>query len=508
LISEPQKEVAMNLKTRKVFSRSFLIFIGMLAFVLLVSIACNLPVATPTQDVQDIQDVQDAQAIQDTQDSQDAQDAQDAQGASDVQDVTEEITSTIGVEGGIVNGPGKVSLTVPEGAFAEPVDIHLAVGGEPPKLPVEAGIEAAGAPVEVTLPPDVGSSGIFELAVPFERSGSTPVDQYTVLRWDGQNWTSAGGMVDGDLIRVYTNGFSTFLPARVVWALRPVSFVNDGPYDAVVMPWTYLPLDPFSGVLPPRLATASFAPGGPGLWPNPSRFLGLPLGTYTFCIEWDEDVDSDSDGKTDEYHAFLEGPSSDLPLMVDENDPIEMEFAEEVRFWTDPVGKLEGRCEQDETAIASQLSVRLLPLDVRTLADPPDTIAYAQYDTTPPPENVTIESVQNIWKSGDGQNIALYHQGDWIAATCSDTDVTTVGVYFDSDANDGWVRILVDGREVWRGNIWGGEAGHYRNYLEVSGLAAGPHTIMAENLGIDGGGGDDDTAMRYFGFSSRPVQAP
>ena len=31
---------------------------------------------------------------------------------------------------------------------------------------------------------------------------------------------------------------------------------------------------------------------------------------------------------------------------------------------------------------------------------------------------------------------------------------------------------------------------------------------QAENLGIDGGGGDDDTAMRYFGFSSRPVQAP
>jgi hypothetical protein len=121
---------------------------------------------------------------------------------------------------------------------------------------------------------------------------------------------------------------------------------------------------------------------------------------------------------------------------------------------------------------------------------------------------VTIESVQNIWKSGDGQNIALYHQGDCIAATCSDTDVTTVGVYFDSDANDGWVRILVDGREVWRGNIWGGEGGHFCNYLEVSGLAPGPHTIMAENLGIDGGGGDDDTAMRYFGFSSRPVQAP
>ena len=454
------------------FSPYFPLMIGTLGLVLLVSIACNLPTSFASQDAM------------------------------------EEITATIGVEGGIVTGPAQVELIVPEGAFAQPVEIRLTVGGTPPELPAETDIEIAGLPVEVTLPSDVNASGIFELAIPFERISSSSDDQYAVLRWDGQNWTSAGGIVDGDLIRVRTDRFSTFLPARVVWALRPVSFVNEGPYDAVVMPWTYQPLDPFSGVLPPRLATASFAPGGPGLWPNTSRFLGLPFGTYTFCIEWDEDLDLDADGKTDVFHAFLQGPSTDLPLLVDQKDPIEMDFAEEVRFRTDPIGKLEGRCEQDEIAIASELTVRLLPFDVRTLSNPPDTIAIAQYDTVPPPDNVSIESVENLWKSTDGEKIALYNKGDWIAATCSDPDVTTVGVYFDSDYNDGWVRILVDGREVWRGNIWGGAEGNYRNYLEISGLAPGSHTIMVENLGVDGGGGDDDTAIRYFGFSSVPIQAP
>ena len=42
-------------------------------------------------------------------------------------------------------------------------------------------------------------------------------------------------------------------------------------------------------------------------------------------------------------------------------------------------------------------------------------------------------------------------------------------------------------------------------YIEVSGLVPGTHTITVENLGIAGEGGGDDTAMRYFGFSSTPV---
>jgi len=443
---------------------------GILMVILLISLSCNIPGIVSSQSAS-----------------------------------VEEVTSKIGAEGGMIVGPGEVELVVPEGAFSQPVDINLIVGGEHPSLPDESEIEIAGSTVEVTLSSDVEAEGIFELVLPFERKGSAGDEQYTVVRWDGTRWTDAGGLVEGSQIRARINQFSIFMPAHVVWSKRPVSFVNDGPYDAGVMPWTYQPLDPFAFVLPPGLATASFAPGGPGLWPNPSRFLGLPLGTYTFCIQWDEDVDRDGDGKTDVYHAILEGPSTDLPLLVDEKDSLNLTFAEEVRFRTDPIDKLEGKCAE---SAASKWTVRLLPTDVRTLDTPPETIAIAQYTTAPPPENVSIQSVANLWQSSDGEKIALYNGGDWISASCSDQNVTAVGVYFDSDYNDGWVRVLVDGQEAWRGNIWGGDDGHFRNYLEISGLDPGIHTIQVENLGIDGGGGDDDAAMRYFGFSSKPMTAP
>ncbi|MBT3316305.1 MAG: hypothetical protein HN390_17020 [Anaerolineae bacterium] len=162
-----------------------------------------------------------------------------------------------------------------------------------------------------------------------------------------------------------------------------------------------------------------------------------------------------------------------------------------------------------EVTIVGTATVRLIPLDVRTLETPPEIIVIAQYSTSPPPPNVTIESVSNLWKSADGEKIALYNGGDWIEATCHDLNITAVGVRFESDANDGWVSVLVDGVEMWRGNIHGGapgsEEGMFLHYLEVSGLEPGVHTIRVENLGIDGGEGGDDAAMRYFGFSSMPV---
>lgn len=105
----------------------------------------------------------------------------------------EEVTATIGAEGGMINGPGEVELVVPEGAFSRPVDINLVVGGEHPSLPVELAIEIAGSTVEVRFPPDVQAEGIFELVLPFERKGSAEDDYYTVVRWDGTRWTDAGG---------------------------------------------------------------------------------------------------------------------------------------------------------------------------------------------------------------------------------------------------------------------------------------------------------------------------
>jgi hypothetical protein len=52
-----------------------------------------------------------------------------------------------------------------------------------------------------------------------------------------------------------------------------------------------------------------------------------------------------------------------------------------------------------------------------------------------------------------------------------------------------------------------GEGGMFLNYLEVSGLTPGVHTIQLECLGIAGDGGGIHVAMRYFGFSTRPISA-
>ncbi len=196
-----------------------------------------------------------------------------------------------------------------------------------------------------------------------------------------------------------------------------------------------------------------------------------------------------------ESESPAEGPAPSIDELPGEENPAPALTVEE---------ELPG-----EVTMVGTVTVRLIPLDVRTLANPPEIIAIAQYTTSLPPPSVTIESVSNLWKSADGEKVALYNGGDWIEATCHDPSITAVGVRFESDANDGWVSVLVDGVEMWRGNIHGGapgsEEGMFLHYLEISGLKPGVHTIRVENLGIDGGEGGDDAAMRYFGFSSTPV---
>ena len=156
-----------------------------------------------------------------------------------------------------------------------------------------------------------------------------------------------------------------------------------------------------------------------------------------------------------------------------------------------------------EVTMVGTMTVRLISLDVRTLDTKPEIIAYANIEYTPPPEGVSIQSHGNLWTYN--ANIALMEKGDWISATCTNPNITSVGVFLGGDTNDGWVRVLVDGQEVWRGSIYGPPESMFINYLEVSGLVPGTHTIKVENLGISGEGGGDDVAMRYFGFSSTPV---
>jgi hypothetical protein len=414
------------------------------------------------------------------------------------------MTTTVGPDGGEITGPGGIQLIVPQGALAQEVELRVSVRSKGPSLPDDYPVTAAGEMIEITLPSETDLQNIVELIFPLARRGSAEDDRYTVLRWDGAKWSDAGGSVEGDQIRIRVLRFSIFLPVRTRWIRRPVSFVNDGPYDATVMPWTFVRAGSSTPVLPPDVSTVSFAPGAPGLWPNPSRFLGLPLGRYTFCIHWTDDRDRDDDGYLDYYHTILTGPSPNQSYVVTANDPVEHSLAREVRFRTDPVDPLPGRCGIPP---AGTWTTSLTEGFLHTSDNPPVVVAFANVEETETPANVTITSSDGLWRYH--QYVAVMQKGHWIEAAYSGSDATAVGVQFVGDTNDGWVKVLVDGQEVWRGSVYGtGPAypgGAFVNYLEVSGLEAGPHTIRVEALGIQGKGGGDDASMLFFGFGPTSV---
>jgi hypothetical protein len=113
-------------------------------------------------------------------------------------------------------------------------------------------------------------------------------------------------------------------------AYKPVGFVNHGTVSATVMPCTWTPAGAPGPAPPPSASTISTHSGAPGLWPNSSRFLSLPLGTYTWCIQWDQG-DQDGDGKID-YFYFVD----DHPVTLSEDDRDELESAVEVSITVPP----------------------------------------------------------------------------------------------------------------------------------------------------------------------------
>jgi len=136
-------------------------------------------------------------------------------------------------------------------------------------------------------------------------------------------------------------------PSGMGGPTRPVGFVNHGSYNAVVMPFTFVPLGNGTPAPPPVVSTISSVPTSPGLWPNPSRFLSLPFGTYTWCFEWDEG-DLDNDSHLDYFHSL------DIrPVTVDENSPDDHDLAIQVDFSTPPEGSeiLSGPCGDQPVAV-------------------------------------------------------------------------------------------------------------------------------------------------------------
>jgi hypothetical protein len=289
--------------------------------------------------------------------------------------------------------------------------------------------------------------------------------------------------------------------------LKPVGFVNYGTFDATVRPWTWIPLGSDAPDLPSSASTVSSANDGIGDWPNTSRFLSVPMGTYTWCVDWEEE-DKDEDGYFDDYHYITSGPT-----LLDENDSDELEFAEEVAISAPPVSApvYAGKCADhpvDFSCVGKstevQTSVRhinqepVYPVDIQALAD-------TGYRAAPEGISIAVSGSATEWY---GTKI-LWDPGDWIEATTSDS-YRAMGVQIFGDMTIGWARVLFDGQQIWEGDT--SEAvinadennglGWYGVYVEVRCFPPGTHTLRVESSrakeGV--GGWQGGVPVNLFGF--------
>ena len=288
---------------------------------------------------------------------------------------------------------------------------------------------------------------------------------------------------------------------------KPVGFVNYGIFDATVRAATYTPLGALEPqISPPPASTVSTAKPPSGTWPNTSRFITVPLGSYTWCIDWEEG-DVDEDGSFDYYHYYTEEPT-----LLDYDDSDELDFAEEVAISAPPDKGLiyKGKCSDLEVEAScygkttyAQSFVKhvnqepVYPLDFYALAD----TAYREA-----PDGIDISFSSS---SGNWYGSKILYTGDWIEATTSDP-YTAMGVQVFGDQTIGYATVYFDGNVIWAGDTSecvidpneNNGLGWYGIYVEVLCFPAGTHTLRVEagqeKEGVSGWRGG--VPVHLFGF--------
>lgn len=289
--------------------------------------------------------------------------------------------------------------------------------------------------------------------------------------------------------------------------LKPVGFVNYGSYNATVRAWTYIPLGEVEPRPAPVASTVSDAQGTGGDWPNTSRFLSVPMGTYTWCIDWQEE-DKNEDGYFDYYHYLTVEPT-----VLDENDSDELDFAEEVSISAPPDSApiYEGKCYEHPIDVSCAGKTTEVQTYVRHItfapAYPIDVLALADTSQQSEPDGVSISASGGAYPYHG--SMVLLSPGDWIEATTSDP-YSAIGVQIFGDMTIGWARVLFDEIPVWEGDtstcvIDAAEnngLGWYGIYVEVRCFPPGTHTIRVESTktktGV--GGWEGGVPVNLFGF--------
>ena len=280
--------------------------------------------------------------------------------------------------------------------------------------------------------------------------------------------------------------------------LKPVGFVNYGEFDATVRAHTFTPLGFTEPGIPPSASTVSSANDGVGTWPNTSRFISVPMGTYSWCIDWEEG-DINEDGKMDYFHYIQNDPT-----ILDEHDSDELDFAEEVAISAPPSSGAiyEGKCKQglaEGPCLEYTSQTNVYSIYALEEGNAPPIFAVTNLAEGSPPGGVQISSggVSTPW----GKGMVLWQSGDYVEATTGN-DYSAFGVQIHGDQTIGWARVLFDGNEIWRGDAssYTIAEGRYGVYIEVRCFPPGTHTMRVEALGINGSGGGMSVPSSYFGF--------
>jgi hypothetical protein len=288
---------------------------------------------------------------------------------------------------------------------------------------------------------------------------------------------------------------------------KPVGFVNYGTFDATVRAATYTPLGALEPQIPPPSAsTVSTAKPPSGTWPNTSRFITVPLGSYTWCIDWEEG-DVDEDGSFDYYHYYTEEPT-----LLDYDDSDELEFAQEVAISAPPdmAPIYEGKCGMDDEEVNCYGKSTFVRTLIRNVNHEPvyemDLQALADINQQAPPDGIRI-SVSG--PATDWYGWKILQSGAWIEATTSDP-YTAMGVQIFGDQTIGYATVYFDGNVVWAGDTSecvidpneNNGLGWYGIYVEVLCFPPGTHTLRVEagSPEPDAGGWQGGVPVQLFGF--------
>ncbi len=280
--------------------------------------------------------------------------------------------------------------------------------------------------------------------------------------------------------------------------LKPVGFVNYGEFDATVRADTFIPLGETALETPSGASTVSVANDGVGDWPNSSRYLSVPMGAYSWCIDWTPG-DLDEDGDFDYFHYIQNDPT-----ILDENDSDDLESAEEVAISVPPISGVifKGKCKENlvyDNCVELNSEVKVYSLYAMEQGNPPQIKVAANAAQQAPPAgiNVTFGGVS----TGYGSGMILWQEGDWVEASTSDS-YQALGVQVHGDQTIGWARVLFDGLEIWRGDTSSYiiAEGRHGVYVEVRCFPPGTHSIRIEGLGAEGSGGGRSIPVSYFCF--------